>query len=82
MSILNRRNAVVGWLTWLTAKALLKRKARQAVPGTVEGTKRPNKGAIAAVVAAAVGVLLFWRRKSSGDAPEAEPQPEHEPEES
>jgi hypothetical protein len=78
MSILNRRNAVIGWLTWLTAKTLLKRKARQAVPGTVEGTKRPNKGAIAAAVAAVVGVVLFWRRKSSGDTPEAEPQPEPE----
>lgn len=67
MSIFNRRNAVVGWLTWLTAKRVLKRKARQAVPGTVEGTKRPNKGAIAAGVAAVLGVLLFWRKKSSAD---------------
>jgi hypothetical protein len=79
MSILNRRNAVIGWLTWLTAKSLLKHKARQAVPGTVEGTRRPNKGAIAAGVAAAVGVLLFWRRKSSGGTEsEAESQPEPE----
>jgi hypothetical protein len=76
MSILNRRNAVIGWLTWLTAKTLLKRKARQAVPGTVEGTKRPNKGAIAAGVAAAVGVLLFWRRKSSAGTADEQPQPE------
>jgi hypothetical protein len=76
MSILNRRNAVVGWLTWLTAKALLKRKARQALPGTVEGTKRPNKGAIATAVAAAVGVLLFWRRKRSADTDDEQPPPE------
>ena len=48
MSILNRRNAVVGWLTWLVAKRVLKRKAKAAVPGTVEGSRRPNKGAIAA----------------------------------
>ena len=46
---------------------MVKHKARQAVPGTVEGSKRPNKGAIAAGVAAVVGVLWFWR-KSSGDA--------------
>jgi hypothetical protein len=81
MSILNRRNAVIGWLTWLTAKSLLKHKARQAVPGTVEGTKRPNKGAIAAGVAAAVGVLLFWRRKGSSDTTDPADE-QQQPEES
>ena len=80
MSIFNRRNAVVGWLTWLTAKRVLKHKARTAVPGTAEGSKRPNKGAIAAGVAAVVGVLVFWRRKGgSGDEqPPAEPPAEGE----
>ena len=48
MSIFNRRYAVLGWLTWVGAKTLMKHKAKQAVPGTVEGSKRPNKGAIAA----------------------------------
>jgi hypothetical protein len=67
MSIFNRRNAVMGWLTWLTAKRVLKHKARSAVPGTAEGSKRPNKGAIAVGAAAVVGVLLFWRRKGSSD---------------
>ena len=47
MSIFNRRNAVVGWLTWIVAKRVLKKKAKDVVPGTVEGSKRPNKGAIA-----------------------------------
>jgi hypothetical protein len=69
MSILNRRNAVVGWLTWLTAKRVLKRKAKAAIPGTVEGTKRPNKGAIASGVAALGGLLWFMRRKNSDDEP-------------
>ena len=67
MSIVNRRNAVLGWLTWLTAKRVLKKKARQAVPGTVEGTKRPNKGAIVSLLAVVGGVIWFWRR-SSDDA--------------
>jgi hypothetical protein len=39
------------------------------VPGTVEGSKRPNKGAIAAALAAVGGVLWFWRRKSPSDQP-------------
>jgi hypothetical protein len=67
MSILNRRNAVMGWVTWLAAKRVLKKKARDALPGTVEGSKRPNKGAIATVLAAVGGALWFWRRKSSDD---------------
>ena len=67
MSIFNRRNAVLGWLTWVGAKTVMKHKAKQAVPGTVEGTKRPNKGAIATGLAAIGGVLWFWRRKSSSD---------------
>ena len=69
MSIINRRNAVLGWLTWVGAKTVVKHKAKQVVPGTVEGSKRPNKGAIAAGVAAVGSVLWFWRRKSSSDQP-------------
>ena len=65
----NRRYAILGWLTWMGAKTVMKRKARQAVPGTVEGTRRPNKGAIAAGVAAVVGVLWFWRKSSDDDEP-------------
>jgi hypothetical protein len=67
MSIFNRRNALMGWLAWVGAKTVLKRKARQALPGTVEGSKRPNRGAIATAVAAVVGVLWFWRKQSSSD---------------
>jgi hypothetical protein len=67
MSIFNRRNAVLGWLTWVGAKAVVRRKAREAVPGTVEGSKRPNRGAIATGVAALGGLLWFWRKKSSDD---------------
>ncbi len=67
MSIVNRRNAVMGWLTWLAAKRVLKKKAKEAVPGTVEGSKRPNKGAIVSLLAAVGGALWFWRRSSSDD---------------
>ena len=67
MSIFNRRNAMMGWLSWLVAKRVLKKKAKDAVPGTVEGTKRPNKGAIATALAAVGGALWFWRRRGSDD---------------
>ena len=71
MSIFNRRNAVTGWLAWIVAKRVLKKKARDAVPGTVEGSRRPNKGAIATALAAVGGVLWFWRRKRKEDESES-----------
>ena len=57
----------MGWLSWLVAKRVLKKKAKDAVPGTVEGSKRPNKGAIATLLAALGGALWFWRKKSADD---------------
>jgi LPXTG-motif cell wall-anchored protein len=68
MSIFNRRNAVMGWLTWVAAKRVMKKRARDAVPQTAEGSLRPNKGAIVAGLAALGGALWFWRRKSSDDS--------------
>ena len=59
----------MGWVSWLVAKRVLKKKAKDAVPGTVEGSRRPNKGAIAAGIAAVVGVLWFWRKSSDDDEP-------------
>jgi hypothetical protein len=67
MAIFNKRNAVVGWLSWIVAKRVLRKKAKDVLPGTVEGSKRPNKGAIATLVAALGGALWFWRKKSSDD---------------
>ena len=63
----------MGWLSWLVAKRVLKKKAKEAVPGTVEGSKRPNKGAIATMLAAVGGALWFWRKQSGGD--ETPPSP-------
>ncbi len=66
MSIVNRRNAVLGWTVWALAKRSLKRKAKAAVPGTVEGGRRPNRSAtVLSALAAAVGALWFWRHHES-----------------
>ncbi|HVM17885.1 MAG TPA: hypothetical protein VM290_09915 [Gaiellaceae bacterium] len=67
MGIVNRRNAVMGWLAWAAGKRVLRRKAREAVPGFDAETKRPNKGAIVSALAALGGVLWFWRRRGTGD---------------
>jgi hypothetical protein len=67
MAILNKRNAVLGWTAWQVAKRVGKRKAKQVVPGRVDETKRPNKGAIVSALAAVGGALWFWRRRRNGD---------------
>jgi hypothetical protein len=66
MGIINRRNAVLGWGVWKVFKAFGKQKAKQAVPGTGEHAGL-NKGAIASMVAAVGGVLWFWRKKSGDE---------------
>ncbi|HET7129881.1 MAG TPA: hypothetical protein VFJ93_12480 [Gaiellaceae bacterium] len=67
MAVFNRRNAAVGWLALVVGKRVLKRKAKQAVPAIDTESKRPNKSAVALVVASAVGVLTFWRRRSGDE---------------
>ncbi len=59
MGILNRRNAVVGWVAVKVGKRVVKQKAAGAVPSAKTG------GAAAGALAAIGGVLFFWRRKHS-----------------
>ncbi len=68
MGIVNKRNAVLGWLTWNVGKRVARKKAKEAVPA-IEGGK-PNKPAVglAAGLAALGGAIFFWRKKKS--APE------------
>ena len=76
MSVFNRRNAVMGWLAWGVGKRVLKKKAKgaaqSAVPTVDSETKRPNKSAVALLLASAVGVATFWRKRS-GDGDGDEP---------
>ena len=78
MGVFNRRNAVVGWMTWTVGKRVLRHKAKDAVPTIDTETKKPNKSAIALLVATTVGVLTFWKKRSGGsdepdDAPDDTP---------
>jgi hypothetical protein len=66
MSILNKRNAVLGWGVWKVGKVAAKRKAKQAVQPKEKGRR---KGAIVSAVAAAGGALWFWRRRRSDREP-------------
>ena len=66
MSMVNRRNAVMGWAVWKVAKRAGKKKARGVAP-SVEGGK-PNKSLIAVAVAAVAGAFAVLRgRRSSTD---------------
>lgn len=67
MAILNKRNAVLGWSVWQVSKLVAKKKARQAAPGRVGDTKRPNKGAIVSALAAVGGAVWFWRHRRGDD---------------
>ena len=75
VAIFNRRNAFLGWLSWIVAKRVLKQKARDAVPGTAEGSRWPNKAAIAAALAAVGGLIWFWRRTAADELPRSELPP-------
>jgi len=71
MSIVNRRNAMLGWLTWKAGKRIAARKARSAVHGAEEA--KPKKGLILSLLAAAGAILFFWRRKGGdGGSQDAE----------
>jgi hypothetical protein len=69
VGVFNRRNAAVGWLTWMVGKRVLKKKAKDAVPAIDPESKKPNKSAIALLIAGSVGVLTFWRKRSGDDTP-------------
>jgi hypothetical protein len=67
MAVFNRRNAAVGWLALVVGKRVMKRKAKQALPAIDAESKRPNKSAVALLLASAVGVATFWRRRSDDE---------------
>ena len=69
MSVFNRRNAAVGWVTWAVGKRVLKRKAKDAVPTIDPESKKPNKSAVALFVASLAGVFTFIKKRKDDDSP-------------
>lgn len=57
MSIVNRRNAVIGWLVVKIGKRAARKKAQGAVPNARKG------GAVAGTIAALGGLLMLKRKK-------------------
>jgi hypothetical protein len=72
VSIVNRRNAVLGWAAWKVGKRAMKRKAQSAKPTVEDG--RPNKSLVAATAAGAaatVGAVAVWRKRHGDDDDES-----------
>jgi hypothetical protein len=67
MSILNRRNAVLGWVALAVGKRVIKRKAKTVVPAVDLQTRKANKSAVALLIAGAVGVTTFLRSRSGAE---------------
>jgi hypothetical protein len=59
VSIVNRRNAVLGWGVWKIGKRVVRRKAPPK-------SGAPTKSLVAVAIAGAAGALTFWRKRSSG----------------
>ena len=67
MSVINRRNALFGWVVYQVGIRVIKQKAKRAVPAIDIESKRANKSAIALAAATVVGALTFWKLRSGGD---------------
>jgi hypothetical protein len=65
MAIFSKRNAIIGWLVYLFAKPLAKRKARKAAPGKRGGAIAGSIAGLGAVLAG----LMFWRKRRSDEGP-------------
>jgi hypothetical protein len=62
VSILNKRNAILGWSVWQVGKVAAKRKAKQAMEPK-DTSRKKRGGAVVSAMAAAGGALWFWRRR-------------------
>jgi hypothetical protein len=67
---MNRRNAMLGWVVWEAGKRIAKRKAKAALPGTVDDSMRPNRSAILSIVLLLAGGVWVWWRSQGDDFPD------------
>jgi ferric-dicitrate binding protein FerR (iron transport regulator) len=64
MSIVNRRNAMIGWMTWTAVKRAAAMKAKRAAPSGGNDSSKGRKAVKASAIAAAlVGAVVFWKVK-------------------
>ena len=72
MSIVNRRNALIGWATWTTLKRVAAMKAKRAAPSGDGGRSKSKDGGstgkkravkVVAVATAAGSAIAIWKAK-------------------
>ena len=63
MTVVNRRNAVVGWATMLIARRILRRKLPEPEP---RWRKRSVVGGASLLVVSAAGAAVLWRLRTGG----------------
>ena len=69
MSIINRRNAILGWAVWQGSKRFAKLKATGITPSRGGSNKSLLAFSVAGVsLAGIVGALTFWRKHQSSAA--------------
>jgi len=66
MSVINKRNAVFGWVAWNVVKQAAKQRARHESKGG-DGRRRGKLVAPAAIAATVGGAVFLWRRLQNGD---------------
>ena len=62
MAIVNKRNAVIGWVVLKAGKRAAKKKAQGVAPSARTG------GVAAGALAAVGGAVFFWRKKRGGES--------------
>jgi hypothetical protein len=66
MTILNRRNAFIGWTAWQVGKWVVKRKAKDVVPRP-PARSSANRYAVALGAAAGAAALALWLKRRRDD---------------
>lgn len=57
MTVFNKRNALIGWGTWVVGKRIFKGKSG------ARGRSKKSIAAATAALAAVAGVVFFWRSR-------------------
>jgi hypothetical protein len=62
--MLNKRKVLIGYVTYVVARAMVRMKLRREPPSTAK--RIAFGGTAAAAAGATVGGILFWRKRRSG----------------
>ena len=68
MTIVNRRNAVLGWLTWSVGKRVVAKKAKGVMPSSSDGGSGKKTVKAVAVLVTAAGAVVFWKKVKRRDS--------------